>query len=112
MPVISPSAHVLPHPLLNLLQRRAQVFQRVGDAEAEIAFSVFAESGAGEAGYTGLFEQRIGQFLRRPSGLSDVREDVERAFGDTAGCPVLASRFSALGWVVDFSSVLAVGQIQ
>src|ERR1035437_1363657 len=50
-----------------------------------IAFSVVAERGAGEAGYTGLFEQRVSQFLRRPAGLRNVGEGVERAFGHTAG---------------------------
>src|SRR5208282_2475408 len=55
------------------------------DAEAKIAFSVLAEGGAREAGDPGLFEQRVGQFLRQPAGLRDVRENVERAFRRTAG---------------------------
>src|ERR1035437_2199366 len=78
-------AQVLAYPLFNSRQGFVQVLQRVGDTEAEIAFSVCAEGGAGEAGDTGLFEQRVGQFLGRPAGLRNVGEGVERAFGDTAG---------------------------
>src|ERR1017187_8074294 len=71
------SAEVLPYPVFDFCQGRVQVLERVGYAEAEIAFSVFAEGGAGEAGYTCFFEQRVGQFLRRPAGLGDVREHGE-----------------------------------
>src|SRR5208282_6752009 len=43
------SPQVLPHPFFNPRQRLVQILQRVGDAEAEIAFSIPAEGGAGES---------------------------------------------------------------
>src|ERR1700687_3990337 len=72
-------------PAIDQSESPDQVLERVGDAEAEIAFSVRAEGSAGEAGAAGLCEQRVGQFLRRPAGLSNVGEGVERAFRHEAG---------------------------
>src|SRR5215469_7153609 len=71
---------VLPRPALDAVQRLIQVLHGIGDAEAQIAFAVGAEGGAGQAGYAGLFQQRIGHFLRGPAGLADAGEGVEGAF--------------------------------
>src|ERR1039457_1122562 len=46
---------------------------------------MFAERGSRETSDTGLFEQRVGQFLRRPARLRNVGEGVERAFRHAAG---------------------------
>ncbi len=43
-----------------LYQRLIQILQRIGYAKAEIAFSVVAEGGAGQAGYSGFFQQGVG----------------------------------------------------
>src|ERR1017187_7779391 len=53
------SAEVLPYPVFDFCQGRVQVLERVGYAEAEIAFSVFAEGGAGEAGYSDRKSTRL-----------------------------------------------------
>src|SRR5208282_145613 len=84
-PALHFSVQVFSYPVFDPQQRRVQVLERIGYAEAEIAFSVFAERGAREAGNTGLFEQRVGQFLRRPAGLGDVRKHIECALRQAAG---------------------------
>ena len=45
----------------------------------KITFTEVAERGAGQSSDTCVFEERVGQFLRRPPGLRDVWENVERA---------------------------------
>src|ERR1035437_6990789 len=79
------SAQILPYPVFDFCQGRVQVLERVGYAEGEMPFPLCAEGGAGEEGYSSLFEQRVGQLLRRPAGLGDVRKHVECAFRHAAG---------------------------
>jgi|ERR1700680_1074273 hypothetical protein len=47
-------------PLVEAVERLLQVVQRIGDAEAKIAFAEFTEGGAGKRGHSGLFEQSVG----------------------------------------------------
>ncbi len=93
-------------PVVNQNQSLVQILQRVGDAEAEVAFSVFAEGGAGESGDTGLIEQRVGQFLGRPAGFCNVGEGVERAFGRAAGeaFDLVQSRDEGIAAALEFSA--------
>src|SRR5437667_7419414 len=72
-------------PVAYAIERFLDVFDRVGDAEAQIAFAEIAEGGPGQPGDAGVVEQRVRQFLRGPPGLLDVGENVKRAFGQAAG---------------------------
>src|SRR5208282_4575677 len=80
-------AQILPHPVLDPRQCGGEVLQRVGDAEAEIAFSKCTERRAGEPGDSRFLKQRVGQFLRRPARLGDVRKHVKRTLRHAAGKP-------------------------
>ena len=76
---------ILLRPGADAIECLLDVLDRVGHAEAQIALAEIAESGPGERGDAGVVEQRVGQFLRWPPGLLDVRENVERALGQAAG---------------------------
>src|SRR5436853_6332010 len=67
-------------PGADAIERLLDVLDRVGHAEAQIAFAEVAEGGPGQSGDASFVQQRVGQFLGWPSGLLDVRENVERAF--------------------------------
>src|SRR5215204_7104630 len=60
------------------------IVARVGVGEAEVALAVLAESGACEAGDSGLFEQQVGEGVCAVAGIRDAWEGVEGAFGDDA----------------------------
>ncbi|MGA7294486.1 MAG: hypothetical protein WBW85_18270 [Terriglobales bacterium] len=51
------ASEILPYQVFDPQQRGDQVLKRVGDAEAEITFSVFAERGTGKAGGAGAVEE-------------------------------------------------------
>src|SRR5205807_4088237 len=72
-------------PIADAFKRFLDVLDRVGDAEAQIAFAEIAERGPRKCGDAGVIEQRIGQFLRWPAGLRNVGENVERALRQAAG---------------------------
>ena len=76
---------ILLGPLIDAIERRLQILQRISDAEAQVAFAEFPERCAGKRRDSSLFEKSIGKWLRLPSGLSDVRKNVERAVGHAAG---------------------------
>ena len=61
---------VLLRPLVDAFEGLLQVLQRIGNAEAQVAFAEFAEGGAGKRGHSSLLQQRIGQLLRFPSRLA------------------------------------------
>src|SRR5947199_10039881 len=63
------SLQVLLRPTADPLERLLDVLDRVGDAETQIAFAEIAERGPGQRGDAGVVEQRVGQFLRWPSGF-------------------------------------------
>jgi hypothetical protein len=50
---------ILPRPIANSSQGGLQVLQRIGHAEAQVALAEFTEGGAGERGYSCLFQQGI-----------------------------------------------------
>src|ERR1017187_10284793 len=76
---------MLVRPGPDAVERFLDVLDRVGHAEAQIALAEIAEGGTGQTGDAGIVEQCVGQFLRWPSGLLDVGENVERALGQAAG---------------------------
>src|SRR3989442_12947876 len=78
---------VLLRPGADAIERLLDVFDRVGHAEAQIAFAEVAKRSPRERGDAGVFEQRVGQFLRWPPGSLDVGENVERALRQAAGEP-------------------------
>src|ERR1700677_1958674 len=78
------SLEILLGPLVDAVERQLQILQRIGHAEAKVAFPEFSECRARERGYSGLFEKNIRQRFGLPSCLGDVGEDVEGAFGHTA----------------------------
>src|SRR5581483_3546211 len=61
-----------------------QVFQRICVAEANVAFAEFAECAAAQAGYAGLVQKKVGQFLRAHTRFFDVGKRIERATRDGA----------------------------
>src|SRR5690348_13811191 len=61
------------------------ILDRVGHAEAQITLAEVAEGSPRKRGDAGVVEQRVGQFLRWPSGPFDVWENVERALRQEAG---------------------------
>src|SRR5207253_3764706 len=76
---------ILVHPSSHAIQRLLDVLDRVRHAEAQIAFSETTEGSAGQRGNACLVEECVGQFLRWPSSLRDVRENVERTMRRAAG---------------------------
>src|SRR5207245_8761148 len=71
-------------PRMHAFQRPVQVLQRIGHAEAQIAFSVIAKRRPRKTSYSGVIHQRISQLLRFPARLADIGEHVERALGNAA----------------------------
>src|SRR5450631_1927031 len=63
------------HPGADAIECLLDVLDRVRHAEAQIALAKIAESGPRQPGDAGIVEQRVGQFLRGPSGLLDVGEN-------------------------------------
>ena len=54
------ASEILPGPLVEAIECLLQVFQRIGHAEAQVAFAEFAERRAGKRGYSGLLKESIG----------------------------------------------------
>ena len=52
--------------------------------EAEIVLPLSAEAGSSDGCDSDLFEEKFLDFLRRPTGVFDIRPGVERAFGRMA----------------------------
>src|SRR4051812_41594264 len=69
---------------LDAPHRFFEILKRVGVAEADVAFAVFAEAAAIQAGDAGFVQQYVRDFLRRHAGALNVGESVERAAGDRA----------------------------
>src|SRR5260370_27029676 len=76
--------NVFLRPLANAVQRFFQVFKRIGNAEAQVAFSILAKRRAGETCDTGLLKQRVGQTLRSPACLLDIWKRVKGAMRQLA----------------------------
>src|SRR4029077_5341381 len=85
VPAIADKLQILIYPSLDAIERFLDVLDGIGHAEPQIAFAESAEGGAGERGDAGIVQECIGQFLRRPTCLLDVRKNVERAMRQTAG---------------------------
>jgi len=64
--------HVLLRPGADAIECLLDILDRVGHAEAQVAFAEIAEGGTGQRGDAGIVEQRVGQFLRSPPGSLDV----------------------------------------
>jgi hypothetical protein len=79
------SLQILLRPGRDAIERLLNVLDRVGDAEAQVAFAESAESGSGQRGDTCVIEQRVGQFLRWPARSRDVGKNIERTVGQTTG---------------------------
>src|SRR3984957_17061821 len=73
-------SQILARPLIDAVQRLLQIFQRIGYAEAQVAFSELAEGCAGKRGDAGLLQQCVSQRLRFPSRLRDIGKSVECPF--------------------------------
>src|SRR5208283_2275460 len=78
-------SEILLRPLVDALQRLLQILQRIGHAEAQVAFSVFAKGRSRKGCHSSLLQQRVRQRLRLPASLHDVGKNVECAFGHAAG---------------------------
>src|SRR5438270_13102057 len=76
---------ILLGPVAHAVECLFYVLNGVGDTEAQISFTECAESRSGEAGDTGIVEQSVGKFFRRPTRLSDVGKHVERSIGLETG---------------------------
>src|SRR5581483_4176224 len=57
------AAHVLLRPLLHAVEGCVDVLQRIGHAEAQVAFAEGAERRAGQRGDARVFQERVGNFL-------------------------------------------------
>src|ERR1035437_10874015 len=71
------SLEILLRPLVDALQRLFEILERIGHAEAQVAFAEMAECRAGKRRHAGLLQQSVGQRLGFPSRPGDVREHVE-----------------------------------
>src|SRR4029434_5735535 len=83
--MVKSALQILCRPGTDAIERLLDVLDRIGHAEAQIALAEVAESSPRERGDAGVIKQCVGQFLRWPPGLLDVRENVECALGDAAG---------------------------
>src|SRR6266571_5010012 len=81
----SQSLQIVLHPGPNAIERFLDVFDRVRDAETQIALAKIAKCGTRQRSDASVVEQRIGEFLRWPPGLRDVGENVERTLRQAAG---------------------------
>ena len=82
IPAFLSSLEILLRPSVDAIERFFDVLDRVRHAEAKITFAEIAERGAGQSSDACVIEQRIGQLFRWPSGLRDIREDIERTMWD------------------------------
>src|SRR5437016_9677212 len=64
-------------PVVDPVQRLLNVFDGIGDAEADVSFAIVAERCARKARYPCFFEQSVRQLFRCPASLFDVRKDIE-----------------------------------
>src|SRR5271157_1368839 len=76
---------MLLRPLIDAIQRLLKVLDGIRGTEAQITLAEGAERRSRQSGYSRVLEQRIGQLLRRPACLLDIREGIKRAFGQPAG---------------------------
>src|SRR5271165_4082079 len=79
-----PNLQILLRPLLNALESKLNVLDRIRHAEPQVALAKRPERGSRQRGHSCLFQQRVGQLLRRPARLLDIRKRIERALGQTA----------------------------
>src|SRR5579864_7038420 len=78
------SLQILLSPVVNALKCFVQVFHGVGDAEAQIDFTEFAECRAGKTCHAGFVQHRFRQLLGCPSSLLYIRERIKRAVRQAA----------------------------
>src|SRR5438046_2308 len=76
---------ILFRPSVNAIERFLDVLDRVRHAETQITFAEFAKRGPGERSDPGILEKRVGESFRWPTGLSDVRKNIERAVRQLTG---------------------------
>src|SRR5271167_3346881 len=76
---------MLLRPLIDAIQRLLQIFDGIRSAEAQVTLTEGAKRRSRQPGYSRVLEQGVGQLLRRPAGLLDIRKGVKRAFGQPAG---------------------------
>ena len=69
---------------LDTIGRFQKIFDRVGEAEAEVAITVRAERTAVQTRDTGVLQQEIGEVFRRNTSVFHVSKGVERAVGRCA----------------------------
>src|ERR1700758_5066609 len=79
-PAFLRSLEIFVGPRRDTIERFLDVLDRVGDAEAQIAFAESAERGTGQGGHAHVAGERAGGFFRVPAGLRDVGKNVECAF--------------------------------
>jgi hypothetical protein len=76
---------ILFRPRVDAIERFFDVLDRVSHAKAKITFAEVAERGAGQCSDACVIKERVRQLFRWPSGLRDIREDIESAMWDATG---------------------------
>src|ERR1017187_9504048 len=76
---------MLLRPPIDAIQRLLKIFDRISDAEPQMALAICAECSSGQRRNSHIVQQRVRQLLRGPARLLDVGESVERALGQPAG---------------------------